>query len=49
MAHPDIELLKLKNYTVGAKIGEDVLCKDDTQEKLAEYLGAMEVFVRPHH
>lgn len=44
--HPDIELLKLKNYTVGAKIDENVLCKDDTQQKLAEYLGAMEVFVR---
>ncbi|OAA70292.1 hypothetical protein ISF_02266 [Cordyceps fumosorosea ARSEF 2679] len=43
--HPDIELLKLKNYTIGVPIDDDMLCGDDAQEKFAEYIGAMEGYI----
>lgn len=43
--HPDIELLKLKNYTVGIPIDENILCKDNAQEKLGEYFRALEKYV----
>ncbi len=45
MTHRDIALLKLKNYTVGTSIDEDILCGDDAQEKIGEYIRAMEGYV----
>lgn len=43
--HRDIELLKLKNFTVGTKINEDILCKDSTQEKVSEIMNGLLSFV----
>ncbi|KAK2594058.1 hypothetical protein QQS21_008243 [Conoideocrella luteorostrata] len=43
--HRDIELLKLRNYTIGTKIDADVLAKDDAQEKLSEIVRALSGFV----
>ncbi|KAJ2954984.1 hypothetical protein NQ176_g11443 [Zarea fungicola] len=43
--HQDIELLKLKNYTVGVPLDETILTKDDAQEKIGEYIRAMEKFI----
>lgn len=45
MTHDDIELLKLKNYTVGVPIDENILCKDNAQEIIGGYIRAMEGFV----
>lgn len=45
VTHRDIELLKLKNFTVGTKINEDILCKDSTQEKLSEIMTGLLSFV----
>ncbi|CAM1506384.1 Fc.00g060250.m01.CDS01 [Cosmosporella sp. VM-42] len=43
--HRDIELLKLRNFTVGTKIDEDMLCGDDAQEKLTEIIRPMVGFI----
>ncbi|ATY59602.1 hypothetical protein A9K55_002467 [Cordyceps militaris] len=45
VTHRDIELLKLKNYTIGVPFDENVLCEDDAQEKIAEYFRAMEGYI----
>ncbi|KAJ4150211.1 hypothetical protein LMH87_010970 [Akanthomyces muscarius] len=45
VTHRDIALLKLKNYTVGTSIDEDILCRDDAQEKIGEYIRAMEGYI----
>ncbi|TQV98128.1 hypothetical protein V2A60_006189 [Cordyceps javanica] len=43
--HRDIELLKLKNYTIGVPLDENMLCEDNAQEKIAEYVRAMEGYI----
>ncbi|KAM3501173.1 hypothetical protein MY10362_005770 [Beauveria mimosiformis] len=43
--HRDIELLKLKNYTVGVPLDEEMLCKDNVQEVIGEYIRAMEGYI----
>ncbi|KAM3529333.1 hypothetical protein MY4038_005450 [Beauveria bassiana] len=43
--HRDIELLKLKNYTVGIPFDEEMLCKDNVQEVIGEYIRAMEGYI----
>ncbi|KAJ3473928.1 hypothetical protein NLG97_g10068 [Lecanicillium saksenae] len=43
--HRDIELLKLKNYTVGVPFDENVLCGDDAQQKMKEFFCGLEAFV----
>ncbi|KAM3427609.1 hypothetical protein MY4824_009331 [Beauveria thailandica] len=43
--HRDIELLKLKNYTVGVPFDEEMLCKDNVQEVIGEYIRAMEGYI----
>ncbi|QPG94368.1 hypothetical protein C2857_005786 [Epichloe festucae Fl1] len=45
VTHRDIELLKLRNYTVGTKIDADLVTKDDVQEKLAEMIRGLSGFV----
>lgn len=45
MTHRDIELLKLRNYTVGTKMDADWFTKDDAQEKLNEVIRALRGFV----
>lgn len=43
--HQDIELLKLKKFTVSKKIPDDLLCVNDTQEKVTEILQPLVGFV----
>ncbi|KAH6696827.1 hypothetical protein F5X68DRAFT_290 [Plectosphaerella plurivora] len=43
--HRDIELLKLRNFTIGIKVEDDIYTKDDAQEKLLETIQAMEPFI----
>ncbi|KAI1336985.1 hypothetical protein F5Y15DRAFT_166175 [Xylariaceae sp. FL0016] len=43
--HRDIELLKLRNYTVGCKVDDHVLLGDDAQEKIMEIIRPMVGFV----
>ncbi|KAG5928351.1 hypothetical protein E4U42_000797 [Claviceps africana] len=45
ITHPDIELLKLRNYTVTSKMDAQVLAKDDAQERLAELIRGLHGFV----
>ncbi|KAG5947330.1 hypothetical protein E4U53_006428 [Claviceps sorghi] len=45
ITHRDIELLKLRNYTVTSKIDAQVLTKDDVQERLAELIRGLHGFV----
>ncbi|KAM0286716.1 hypothetical protein ACHAQH_000736 [Verticillium albo-atrum] len=43
--HRDIELLKLRSYTVGAKIEDGLFARGNAQERLKEMLAAMEPFI----
>ncbi|KAH7011203.1 hypothetical protein EDB80DRAFT_711385 [Ilyonectria destructans] len=43
--HRDIELLKLKKFTVSKKIPDDLLCAADTQEKVTEILRPLVGFI----
>ncbi|EQL04045.1 hypothetical protein OCS_00244 [Ophiocordyceps sinensis CO18] len=43
--HKDIELLKLKTYTVGTKIDAEMLCGDDAQQSVQRLMRAMSGFV----
>ncbi|CRK31934.1 hypothetical protein BN1708_016050 [Verticillium longisporum] len=43
--HRDIELLKLRSYTVGAKIEDGLFAREDAQERLKDMVVAMEPFV----
>ena len=43
--HRDIELLKLKSYTVGKKIDDKLFTSADGQAQIAEIIGAMSGFV----
>ncbi|KAI0968249.1 hypothetical protein F4678DRAFT_443759 [Xylaria arbuscula] len=43
--HRDINLLKLRNYTVGCQIPDDELHGDDAQEKIIEVIRAMVPFI----
>lgn len=45
VTHRDIELLKLRNYTVSSKINADLVTKDDVQQKLAEMIRGLSGFV----
>ncbi|UNI18297.1 hypothetical protein JDV02_004573 [Purpureocillium takamizusanense] len=45
VTHPDIELLKLRNFTVGSKIDAETLTRDDAQEKLGVLLRGLHSFV----
>ncbi|GAB0137085.1 hypothetical protein EsDP_00005368 [Epichloe bromicola] len=45
VTHRDIELLKLRNYTVGTKIDADLVTEDDVQQKLAEMIRGLFGFV----
>ncbi|KAH6986433.1 hypothetical protein BKA56DRAFT_715905 [Ilyonectria sp. MPI-CAGE-AT-0026] len=43
--HRDIELLKLRKFTVSKKIPDDLLCADDVQEKVTEILRPLVGFI----
>jgi hypothetical protein len=43
--HQDIELLKLRNYTVHADLDDELMCSDDAQEKLKEVFQGLVGFV----
>ncbi|KAI0396558.1 hypothetical protein F5Y17DRAFT_89819 [Xylariaceae sp. FL0594] len=43
--HRDIQLLKLRNYTVGRQIPDEDLYADDAQERIVEVIRAMVPFV----
>ncbi|KAH8673210.1 hypothetical protein BGZ61DRAFT_555646 [Ilyonectria robusta] len=43
--HRDIELLKLRKFTVSKKIPDDLLCADDTQDKVTEILRPLVGFI----
>lgn len=45
--HRDIELLKLRNFTVGLRIEDITFTEDDAQDKLIDVIQAMEPFVSP--
>ncbi|KAG8423650.1 hypothetical protein J3458_000526 [Metarhizium acridum] len=45
VTHRDIELLKLRNYTIGAKIDADMLAKDTAQQKIKEIMRGLSGFV----
>lgn len=45
VTHRDIELLKLRNYTISTKIDADVFTKEDVQERLAEVIRGLCGFV----
>ncbi|KAI1737498.1 hypothetical protein F4680DRAFT_428807 [Xylaria scruposa] len=43
--HRDIQLLKLRNYTIGRQISEEDILSDNAQEKIMETIRAMVPFV----
>ncbi|KAH7161363.1 hypothetical protein EDB81DRAFT_343428 [Dactylonectria macrodidyma] len=43
--HPDIELLRLKTFTVGKKIDDSIFTSEDAQEKIAQILRPLVGFV----
>lgn len=45
VTHRDIELLKLRNFTIGTKIDDSVLSSDDAQVKIKETMRGLENFV----
>ncbi|KAG6058962.1 hypothetical protein E4U32_004325 [Claviceps aff. humidiphila group G2b] len=45
ITHRDIELLKLRNFTIGTKIDADFFTKDDVQESLADLIRGLCGFV----
>ncbi|KAG6052073.1 hypothetical protein E4U39_004941 [Claviceps sp. Clav50 group G5] len=45
ITHRDIELLKLRNYTIGTKIDADFFTKDDVQERLTDLIRGLCGFV----
>ncbi|KAM4063015.1 hypothetical protein HRG_010422 [Hirsutella rhossiliensis] len=45
VTHKDIELLKLRNYTIGTKIDAEMLCGDDAQQRVEELVRAMSGFI----
>ncbi|KAL7932727.1 hypothetical protein V8C35DRAFT_71404 [Trichoderma chlorosporum] len=45
VTHRDIELLKLRNFTVGTKIDDELLSSDDAQTKVKEILSGLSGFV----
>jgi hypothetical protein len=44
--HRDIELLKLRNFTVIKRVPDDIFTSKAGQTEIAEYFGAMAGFVR---
>lgn len=46
VTHRDIELLKLRNFTIGTKIDDTVLSSDDAQAKIKETMRGLLAFVR---
>lgn len=45
MDHRDIQLLKLRNFTISTKVDDNLFCKDDTQEKISDIVRPMVGFV----
>ncbi|KAL5090525.1 hypothetical protein Trisim1_004419 [Trichoderma cf. simile WF8] len=45
VTHRDIELLKLRNYTVGTKIDDELLSSDNAQAKLKDIMRGLSGFV----
>ncbi|TFB01156.1 hypothetical protein CCMA1212_006666 [Trichoderma ghanense] len=45
VTHRDIELLKLRNFTVVTHLNDDVLCSDNAQTKLKDILSGLSGFV----
>lgn len=45
VTHRDIELLKLRNFTIGTKIDDSVLSSDDAQVKIKETMRGLLAFV----
>ncbi|KAJ4999310.1 hypothetical protein K4K48_004284 [Colletotrichum sp. SAR 10_66] len=43
--HRDIELLKLRNFTISKKVDDQIFTQEDAQEKVCEVIAAMEPFV----
>ncbi|ROT36645.1 hypothetical protein SODALDRAFT_299709 [Sodiomyces alkalinus F11] len=43
--HRDVELLKLRNFTVGVKVEDDIFTRDDGQDRLAAIIQAMVPFI----
>lgn len=43
--HRDIELLKLRNFTISKKVDDKVFTEDDAQEQICEIIAAMHPFV----
>ncbi|XEV04405.1 hypothetical protein FSHL1_009692 [Fusarium sambucinum] len=45
MDHRDIELLKLRKFTLSRKIPDDILCAEDAQERIVEILQPLVAFI----
>ncbi|KAK2005045.1 hypothetical protein LX36DRAFT_649319 [Colletotrichum falcatum] len=45
--HRDIELLKLRNFTISKKVDDRVFTQEDAQDKVCEVIAAMQPFVSP--
>lgn len=43
--HRDIELLKLRNFTVGKKVPDNLFIAEDAQQQIADLVTAMVGFV----
>ncbi|EWZ28386.1 uncharacterized protein FOBCDRAFT_203909 [Fusarium oxysporum Fo47] len=43
--HRDIELLKLRKFTLSRKIPDNILCAEDTQERIVEVLQPLVAFI----
>ncbi|CAI0649309.1 unnamed protein product [Colletotrichum noveboracense] len=43
--HRDIELLKLRNFTISKKVDDQIFTQEDAQEKVCEVIAAMEPFI----
>ncbi|KAK0385358.1 hypothetical protein NLU13_7834 [Sarocladium strictum] len=43
--HPDIKLLRLRNFTVGQKLDDSIFCKDDVHQQLEPMITALRGFV----
>ncbi|GKT70826.1 LOW QUALITY PROTEIN: glycoside hydrolase family 92 protein [Colletotrichum tofieldiae] len=43
--HRDIELLKLRNFTISKKIDDRIFTEEDAQDKVCEVIAAMHPFI----
>ena len=46
--HPNIELLRLRNYTIGRKLKDEEVLSSKATDTIVDLMGTMTPFVRPN-